>query len=78
VRHAIAQAFDFEWANRVLFYGAYKRADSYFENSDLAAEGVPGAEELKLLEPLRDEQPAIGRQPRSGAGKSSEGQGPAG
>jgi microcin C transport system substrate-binding protein len=54
VRYAIAQAFDFEWANRVLFYGAYKRADSYFENSDLAAEGLPSAAELKLLEPLRD------------------------
>lgn len=57
VRHAIAQAFDFEWANRVLFYGAYKRAESYFENSDMAAEGLPDAEELKLLEPLRGKIP---------------------
>ena len=57
VRYAIAQAFDFEWANRVLFYSAYKRAGSYFENSDLAAEGLPSADELKLLEPLRGKIP---------------------
>lgn len=57
VRHAVAEAFDFEWANRVLFYGAYKRAGSYFENSDMAAEGLPSANEMKLLEPLRGKIP---------------------
>lgn len=57
VRYAIAQAFDFRWANRVLFYRAYNRTDSYFENSDLAAEGLPGEAERRLLEPLRDQLP---------------------
>lgn len=57
VREAIAQLFDFEWANKQLFYGAYKRTHSYFENSELAATGLPSAAELRLLEPLRDKLP---------------------
>ena len=57
VRDAIAQLFDFEWANKQLFYGAYKRTHSYFENSEMAAIGLPSAAELKLLEPLRDKLP---------------------
>jgi microcin C transport system substrate-binding protein len=57
VREAIAQVFDFEWANKQLFYGAYKRTHSYFENSEMAATGLPSEAELKLLEPLRDKLP---------------------
>ncbi|GAD61491.1 extracellular solute-binding protein [Aquipseudomonas alcaligenes] len=57
VREAIAQLFDFEWANKQLFYGAYKRTHSYFENSEMAASGLPSEAELKLLEPLRDKLP---------------------
>ncbi|WP_237044897.1 extracellular solute-binding protein [Aquipseudomonas alcaligenes] len=57
VREAIAQLFDFEWANKQLFYGAYKRTHSYFENSEMAATGLPSEAELKLLEPLRDKLP---------------------
>jgi len=57
VRSAIAHAFDFEWANAVLFYGAYQRADSYFENSDLEAQGLPSGAELTILEPLRGQIP---------------------
>jgi microcin C transport system substrate-binding protein len=53
VRQAISLLFDFEWSNRQLFYGAYTRNNSYFENSELAARGLPGEEELKALEPLR-------------------------
>jgi microcin C transport system substrate-binding protein len=34
VREAIALAFDFEWTNRNLFYGQYKRSESFFSNSD--------------------------------------------
>ena len=41
VREALAYAFDFEWSNKNLFYGAYKRTRSYFDNSELAATGVP-------------------------------------
>jgi microcin C transport system substrate-binding protein len=51
VRRALSLAFDFEWANRALFYGAYRRSDSYFADSELAARGLPGPDELKLLAP---------------------------
>ncbi len=54
VRTALDYAFDFEWTNKNLFYGLYKRTDSYFVNSDLKAEGPPSEAELKLLEPFRD------------------------
>ncbi|MDM0013347.1 extracellular solute-binding protein [Variovorax sp. J22P168] len=54
VREAIGLAMDFEWLNRQLFYGIYKRVDGYFPNSEFRATGLPSAEELALLEPLRD------------------------
>ncbi|WP_437883381.1 extracellular solute-binding protein [Pseudomonas sp. LRF_L74] len=57
VREAIALLFDFEWSNKQLFYGAYKRTHSYFENSDMAARGLPDVDELKILEPLRGKIP---------------------
>lgn len=57
VREALALAFDFEWANRNLFYGQYSRTNSYFDNSELAAKGLPGPAELTLLDPLRDQVP---------------------
>lgn len=57
VRHALALAFDFEWENKNLFYGAYARTESYFSNSDLASSGIPEGAELKLLEPFRAELP---------------------
>lgn len=57
VRKALAYAFDFEWSNKALFYGQYARTRSFFENSELAATGLPSAEELKILEPLRGRIP---------------------
>ena len=57
VRHALNLAFDFEWSNQNLFYGQYKRSRSYFNNSELEAKGLPGPDELALLEPLRDQVP---------------------
>ncbi len=57
VRWALAHAFDFEWANKNLFYGAYARTKSYFSNSELAARGLPSPAERKLLEPYRDRLP---------------------
>jgi microcin C transport system substrate-binding protein len=57
VREALSFAFDFEWSNQALFYGQYTRTDSYFENSELAAQGLPGPVELALLEPFRDRVP---------------------
>ena len=57
VRQALAMAFDFEWTNRNLFYGAYRRTESYFENSFLKAPPLPDATEKALLEPFRDKIP---------------------
>ncbi|HEX3860325.1 MAG TPA: extracellular solute-binding protein [Stellaceae bacterium] len=57
VRQALGYAFDFEWSNKNLFYGFYKRTRSYFDNSELAATGVPQSDELKILEPFRGKIP---------------------
>jgi len=55
VRRAITLAFDFAWSNKNLFYGQYVRCDSYFSNTELAADkGKPQGAELALLEPFRD------------------------
>lgn len=53
VRRAIGLAMDFEWMNRQLFYGIYKRVNGYFPNSEFQAQGLPLPDELALLEPLR-------------------------
>jgi microcin C transport system substrate-binding protein len=58
VRQAMAEVYDFEWANKNLFYSSYTRTLSYFSNSDLASSGIPQGDELKLLEPYRAELPA--------------------
>lgn len=57
VRRALGLAFDFEWTNKTLFYGQYKRTGSYFANSELAAAGLPSPQELAVLEPLRGQVP---------------------
>jgi microcin C transport system substrate-binding protein len=54
VRKALGLALDYEWMNRQLFYNQYKRIYSFFNNSELAAVGVPSADERRLLEPLGD------------------------
>src|SRR5438445_1467171 len=53
LREALNYAFDFEWVNKNIMYGAYKRTRSIFENSDLMAVGKPDADQLALLEPFR-------------------------
>lgn len=58
VREALNYAFDFEWTNANVFYGAYTRTPSFFVNSDMMATGEPSPEELALLEPFRDQVPA--------------------
>ena len=55
VRQALSLMFNFEWSNTTLFYGLYARINSFWENSDLAAIGVPEGEELDLLVELVDE-----------------------
>ena len=57
LREALNYAFDFEWTNKNIMYGAYKRTHSVFQNSDMMAVGPPGPEELKLLEPWRGRVP---------------------
>ena len=57
VREALSLLLDYEWTNRQLFNGAYTRTGSYFENSEMAARGLPGLDELKILEPLRGQVP---------------------
>lgn len=58
LREAIGLAFDFEWTNDNLFYGAYKRTQSFFSNSELASSGMPTEAELALLTPFKDQLPA--------------------
>jgi microcin C transport system substrate-binding protein len=55
VREALGLMFNFEWSNQSLFYGLFARINSIWENSDLAATGVPTPGELALLQPLVDE-----------------------
>ena len=57
VREALGYAFDFEWTNRHLFYGQYRRSPSYFSNSELASTGLPTPAELAILEPYRGRIP---------------------
>lgn len=54
VREALSYAFDFEWTNKNLMFDAYRRTSSFFENSDLEAEGPAGPEEIALIESLGD------------------------
>ena len=57
VREAIGLLYNFEWSNESLFYGQYARINSFWENSELAAEGLPTEGELALLKPLVDDLP---------------------
>ena len=57
LRLAMNHVFDFDEMNKQLFFGQYTRIASYFEGTDLAARGLPDAQELAILEPLRDKIP---------------------
>lgn len=57
VRAAIGLLFDFDWTRRNLMYDSYHRTVSFFQNSDMMAEGLPSAAELKLLDPFRAQLP---------------------
>jgi len=58
VRKALAYAFDFEWMNKNLFYGAYERTKSYYQDSEIQAKSLPQGGELEILERFRDQIPA--------------------
>ncbi|MBO0741204.1 MAG: ABC transporter substrate-binding protein, partial [Hyphomicrobiaceae bacterium] len=57
VRRAFNLAFDFEWANKNLFYDQYQRLESYFDNSELKAPPRAEGRELELLQELKSEVP---------------------
>ena len=57
VREALIDAFDFEWTNKNIMYGAYERTHSLFQNSPMMAEGPPTPEEAALLAPFRGQVP---------------------
>lgn len=57
LREALICAFDFEWTNKSIMYGAYRRTHSVFQNSDMVAVGPPSPDELTLLEPFRGRVP---------------------
>ena len=75
VREAIALCFDFEWTQKNLFYGAYERSQSFFEQSDFRASGKPSPQELAIMEPFRDRLPeaifgdALLQTPSDGSGR---------
>ncbi|MBS1208243.1 MAG: dppE [Proteobacteria bacterium] len=58
VREALEATMDYEWMNRQLFYNSYTRVTSYFPGGDFEAHGLPGADELALLNPLKHQLPA--------------------
>lgn len=60
VREALSYAWDFEWYNANLAYNAYRRTNSFFDNSELGSRGLlkdAGAEERDILERYRGKLP---------------------
>lgn len=57
MRHAIQLMFNFEWTNQTLLYGLETRLNSFWDNSEFAAEGPPSPAEVALLEPLTADLP---------------------
>ena len=58
VRQVFNLAFDFEWANKNLFFGQYARVGSYFEGTELAApKELPQGRELEILNEVKDQVP---------------------
>lgn len=77
VREALTDAFDFETANRLLFHDGYKRLNSYFAPSELAARGIAAGKERDLLEAHRTDVPGEVFGPAWQA-PETDGSGPAG
>ena len=57
VREALTLAYNFEWQNRVYWYGGMERNHSHFARSGMQARGRPSSEEIRLLAPFRDQLP---------------------
>ena len=60
VREALIYAFDFEWTNKTIMYGAYARTHSPFQNSDMMAKRAAVAGRAEAARAV----------PRPGAGRS--------
>ncbi len=58
LRRAFNYALDFEEMNKQLFYGQYRRTNSYFEGTELASTGLPEGKELEILQTVKDQLPA--------------------
>ncbi|RJG45273.1 extracellular solute-binding protein [Mesorhizobium sp. DCY119] len=59
VRRALGMLYDFEWANKNMFDGQYKRTASFWQDSELSALGRPASEaERALLAPFPGKVPA--------------------
>jgi microcin C transport system substrate-binding protein len=58
VREALDLAFNFEAMKDTVFFGQYKRINSYFAGTDLASSGLPTGKELEILETVREKVPA--------------------
>lgn len=57
VREAMGLMFNFEWANKTLFFDLYARVTSFWGNSDFEAKGPPSAEEVAILEEFAEHLP---------------------
>jgi microcin C transport system substrate-binding protein len=74
VREAISRSMDFEWQNKTIFYGAYIRNKSFFENTEFQSKGAPEGKELELLSPFAADLPT-GTLEREFANPVTDGQG---
>jgi microcin C transport system substrate-binding protein len=54
---ALNYAFDFERLKDAIFYGQYKRDDSFFAGTELASSGLPSGKELEILQSVKDKIP---------------------
>lgn len=73
VRQALGLALDYEWMNRQMFYNSYQRVNGLFGNTDCQAKGVPGPEELALMEPWRKDIPPAAFGPMAVAPRTDDG-----
>jgi microcin C transport system substrate-binding protein len=54
VREALSYLYDFEWMQKNILYGQYKRAESWFPNSEFGATGKPTQAEQRILDRYKD------------------------
>nr|WP_237763498.1 extracellular solute-binding protein [Falsirhodobacter sp. alg1] len=57
VRQALGMMYNFTWTNDTLQYGLFQQRQSFWQNTDLQAKGVPEGDELALLQEVADQIP---------------------